>query len=286
MGFETILCAVDFSPQSYAALRTAVRLARANGGRLTVLYVEDPLLGSGAAASGYDTALLQKTNVVRLRRLMSRIATPAGLDRDAWKAEARIGQPAHTIVAVARQNSADLIVMGTKGRGGAAKVFFGSVAQAVLRRAPAPVLVVSRSTPQCETEPAERPNIIGGIELGPHSLFDARRMARAAEMIGGQLTLVHVLDRDSYVSIFADDDAQFAAAQQRLEIMARTVGAQSVVLSGRPEDEIAALASQTNAALVILALRRGRGIFGRRQGATTYRVLRSSKAPVLALPPG
>jgi hypothetical protein len=54
---------------------------------------------------------------------------------------------------------------------------------------------------------------------------------------------------------------------------------------GRPEDEIIAAASEARAGFIILALRRGRGIFGPRQGATTYRILCTSSIPVLALPP-
>ncbi len=283
--YQTILCAVDFSLQSYAALQTAVQIAKANGGRLTALRVEDPLLGAGAAASGYDTALLRKSTLAQMDRLMERMATPAGLNRDAWKVETLLGRPERTIIRFAKKIGADLIVMGTNGRRGPAKLFFGSVADAVLRRAPAPLLVVARSKPKRAQQHPQAGRIIGAIELGQQAQFDARRMARAAEMMGGQLTLVHVVYRAGDVPTVSYFEPQLAAAQKRLQSIAKSVGAESRVLLGRPEDEIAAAASDAKAGLIVLALRRGRGVFGPRQGATTYRVLCSSTIPVLALPP-
>ena len=147
-SFKSILSAVDFSLQSYAALQKAVQIARRSGGRLTALCVEDALISAGAAASGYDGALLRKSTLAQLERLMERMAKPSHLNRDAWKVETLLGKPAPTIVAFARKISADLIVMGTNGRTGPAKLFFGSVADSVLRHAPAPLLVVARGKPR------------------------------------------------------------------------------------------------------------------------------------------
>jgi nucleotide-binding universal stress UspA family protein len=131
--------------------------------------------------------------------------------------------------------------------------------------------------------------VVGAIELGEHDRGDARRMARAAAMMGGELELLHVVYRPEEMAIPASLDASFqrqlVAARKRLETIANGVGARSRVVSGRPEDEIAAAAARQKAGLIILALRRGRGIFGQHQGATTYRVLCSSGIPVLALPP-
>jgi nucleotide-binding universal stress UspA family protein len=250
-----------------------------------VLCVEDPLLGAGAAASGYDTASLRKSTRAQLDRLVERRAKAAGLSRGAWRVETLLGMPERTIINFAKKIASDLIVMGTNGRTGPAKLFFGSVVDAVLRRAPAPLLVVARSKPRHVDQSAQARPVIGAIELGEHARHDARRMARATEMMGGQLTLVHVVYRAGDVPTVSYYQPQLAAAQKRLQGIAKSVGAKSRVLLGRPEDEIAAAASEAKAGLIILALRQGRGIFGPRQGATTYRVLCSSTIPVLALPP-
>lgn len=289
-GFKSVLCAVDFSQQSYAALQTAVQITRRSGGHLTVLCVEDPLTSAGAAASGYDVELVKKATLGQLERLMAQMVTPAGLAADQWSVEALIGKAARSITNFARKMPADLIVMGTNGRTGPIKLLFGSVADAVLRRAPAPVLIVSRK----KLKPAEQSDavrsVIGAIELGDDDQADARRIARAAEKMGGPLTLLHVVYQATGVPALSPSldvyySQQLSAAETRLARIAKSVGAQSRIVLGRPEDEIAAVAEDTRAGLIILALRRGRGMFGPRQGATTYRVLCSSTIPVLALPP-
>ena len=289
-GFQSILCAVDFSPQSYAALQMAVEIAQGSGGRVTALCVEDPLLDAGAAASGYNTALLRKSTLAQLERLMKRMAEPAGLGRDAWQVESLFGTPSRTIVSLARRMSADLIAMGTNGRSGPAKLFFGSVANEVLRRAPAPVLVVARRRPRRGSPDARHSPVVGAIELGPDDREDARRMARAAAKTGGPLTLVHVVYRApglpaSSGAFDPDYERRLAEARKRLDRLAASVGAASRVVTGRVEDEIGRAATDAKAGLIILALRKGRGIFGPRQGSTTYRLLCTSAIPVLALPP-
>jgi nucleotide-binding universal stress UspA family protein len=289
-GFQSILCAVDFSPCSSAALQTAALIARRSGGHLTALCVEDPLLGAGAAAAGYDTTLLRKSTLDQLRRLMGRVATPAGLPPDAWRVDSIVGKPARAIVAFAKNMAADLIVMGTNGRQGPTKLFFGSVAEAVLRHAPAPLLVVARGRPGRRTRGAltHRP-VLGAIELGSDDRADARRMARAAEKIGGTLTLLHVVpSTPASTGVSSQVNAyqrELRSAQKRLQRLGKNVSATSRVGLGRPEEEIAAVASKLKAGMILLALRRGRGIFGPRQGTTTYRVLCASTVPVLALPP-
>jgi nucleotide-binding universal stress UspA family protein len=66
--------------------------------------------------------------------------------------EVRSGAPAQEIVAAAREAGADLIAMSTHGRGGLGRLIFGSVAEAVLREAEIPVLLM-RTT---EAEVARR----------------------------------------------------------------------------------------------------------------------------------
>jgi nucleotide-binding universal stress UspA family protein len=186
--------------------------------------------------------------------------------------------------------SADLIVMGTNGRRGPAKLFFGSVTQAVLRQTATPVLVVARSRPKRSVAKRQAHPVLAAIELGPNERTDAERMARAAALIGGPLTLLHVVRRvpdllGAPALVDPYHHRQLNEARKRLKTIAGGVGAASRVVLGIPEDEITAAASDMKAGLIVLALRRGRGLFGPRQGTTTYRILCASTTPVLALPP-
>jgi nucleotide-binding universal stress UspA family protein len=287
-GYQSILSAVDFSPQSSAALQMAAELTRRFGGHLTVLCV-DPLSGPGAVAVGYDQKLVRKSTLRQLDSLMERVVGPIGLGSNAWSVETVIGKPAHAIVKFARRINADLLVMGTNGRRGPAKLFLGSVAQAVLRQAPAPVLVVPRSQPRRAALKVQTRPVLGALELGANEVADARRIARAAAMLGGPLTLLHVVTRvpdllGSPAQVDPYHHRQLLAARKKIEQIANGVEAASRVALGIPEDEIADVASEMKAGLIVLALRRGRGLFGSRQGTTTYRILCASRTPVLALP--
>jgi nucleotide-binding universal stress UspA family protein len=289
-GYQSILSAVDFSPQSSAALQKAAELTRQSGGHLTALYVEDASVSLGAAAAGYSKTLLRKSNLKQLERLMDRIARSTNLPPDAWSVETVVGKPATDIVKFAKRMRADLIVMGTNGRRGPAKLFFGSVTQAVLRRTSTPMLVVARGWPKHLVPKRQASPVLAAVELGPNDRTDARRMARAAARIGGPLTLLHVVRRvpdllGTPALVDPYHHGQLNEARKRLKEIADQVGAASRVVLGIPEDEITATASEMKAGLIVLALRRGRGLFAPRQGTTTYRILCASTTPVLALPP-
>jgi nucleotide-binding universal stress UspA family protein len=290
-AFESVLCAVDFTPPSSAALQAAAGVVSRSGGHLTALCVEDPLLGAGASAVGYNTTLLRKSTIAQLQRLMHRVVPE--LPPDAWSVASVLGRPAAAILAFARRNNADLIVLGTNGRRGPAKFFFGSVAEAVLRRAQSPVLpvlIVPRGRPRRARKTAPTV-ILGAIDLGPNDRSDARSMADVARRLGAPLTLLHVVPRVAGPPFLAPqlerhDRQRFEAARARLTGIAKSVKASARVVLGYPDEEIPAAALDAEAGLIVLALRRGRGIFGRRQGTTTYHVLCGSPVAVLALPPG
>jgi nucleotide-binding universal stress UspA family protein len=71
------------------------------------------------------------------------------------------GKPAEVIVQVAKENRCDLIILGTHGRKGLARLFYGNVADSVTRLAPCPVLALRMSQTEAE-EPANR-------ESAPHT---------------------------------------------------------------------------------------------------------------------
>jgi nucleotide-binding universal stress UspA family protein len=62
--------------------------------------------------------------------------------------DARHGEPVREIVAAAREHGADMIAMTTHGRSGVSRLLFGSVAEAVLREAEIPVLMMKDTEPR------------------------------------------------------------------------------------------------------------------------------------------
>ncbi len=140
--FTTIVAATDFSPASEQALAYAEALAREFGSRLHLLHVvADPMLAAAwSEAYAYDLdKLAERMRVDAVRLLAERAAKISGV---VVTHEATIGKPADTIVAIASDLDADLIVVGTHGRSGVSHLLLGSIAERVVRTASCPVLTV------------------------------------------------------------------------------------------------------------------------------------------------
>jgi nucleotide-binding universal stress UspA family protein len=138
LTIKTILHPTDFSPGSKFAFRLACSLARDYDARLVVLHVGAPppaIIGEVLVAppplEDYEEALRQQ--LTRLRPKDPKVRVEHRLV---------IGDAAAEIVREAGAVKADVIVLGTVGRTGLARVFLGSAAEQVVRKAPCPVVTV------------------------------------------------------------------------------------------------------------------------------------------------
>jgi len=138
--FRSILCPVDFSANSRAALRYAAMLARLSDAHLIVLYVDDPLLAAVMAARKTAPAMIAATET-ELQRFVTealRGATPA----PAYTVMARAGTPAQEIGKIAERHGCDLIVIGYRGVGRTSRLLFGSTTEGVMRTTAVPVVAI------------------------------------------------------------------------------------------------------------------------------------------------
>jgi nucleotide-binding universal stress UspA family protein len=145
--YARILVPLDGSKLAERALPAAEELAKLMSAPLHLLRVVDPTQLDLAGYGTYESALAQGASSpflteegdaahAYLERMQARkIEQGLGTSTDV-----RYGVAAREIVAVAQPG--DLIVIGSHGRGGLARWFLGSVAEAVIRRAEASVLVV------------------------------------------------------------------------------------------------------------------------------------------------
>jgi nucleotide-binding universal stress UspA family protein len=148
--FRKILVAVDGSPTSNKGYKVAVDLAKSIGAKLVVLHVIDErAVGIGLSASGFVAPAYVEDVIAALRDAGRKVLAKAqreaqakGQAIDAHLVESLGNGVAHTILAQAKKQKADLIVLGTHGRRGLARVVVGSDAETVLREAAVPVLLV------------------------------------------------------------------------------------------------------------------------------------------------
>jgi nucleotide-binding universal stress UspA family protein len=178
---DVVLCGVDGSSAGFAALRQAIRLTPP-GGRLIAVTVYDPAL---AVHGGWDAP-----------RLAEQITREASAARDAAAAQlsgvagsqARlvVGDPASTLIALARRHRASLVVVGTHGHSRAAGIVLGGVATTLLHEAPCPVLVARPCT-----APERFPCTIAvGTDGSDHAQRAVLWAADAAARFGAKLRVV------------------------------------------------------------------------------------------------
>lgn len=136
----TIVCGVDFSRQSATALKYAASLARAWSGQVRVVHAIDPLLTAAAAA--YTRSTLDASAKVDLARFVRRAL--GDVRARPVRCVVRTGRAPDVLLSEAARARPSVIVMGTHGFRGVARLAFGSVAEAVVRRARVPVLVIPR----------------------------------------------------------------------------------------------------------------------------------------------
>lgn len=140
---RNVLIAIDDGPPSSWALSAGTKLAREIGGAVVFLHVVVPpeVGASEIAFAVIDDLIKQARADGRCLLDAAKRRVPASLPVSAVLRE---GFPATEIMAQARDSNADYIVMGTRGGGRWAHFILGSVADAVIREAPCPVLAVSR----------------------------------------------------------------------------------------------------------------------------------------------
>jgi nucleotide-binding universal stress UspA family protein len=284
MQIRSILCPIDFSDTSRAALHTAACFARQFKAPVAVAFVQDPLLAAAAAQMDLPSG----------EQEVARFIASTGDDalRDARVLIETDRQVADRIVALAARERADLIVLGAHGLSGIRKAFFGSTTARVLRQSTVPLLIVppaASADKACDLEGLGAILVLTDFrEAAGHA---ARAAARLAKAIDAPLVLVHVLPDVPMPASWSGRAA--GLAQKRLDeahaAMVRALApleaigpVESMVLQGSIPAVVADVVGRRHAGLIVMGLSAGDG--RAQPGAVAYPVICSAAVPVLAIP--
>lgn len=137
-GFDRLVVGFDGSPSSARAARFALELGRRAGARLWLVHAHqpNPQLAEPLTEEEADSPARA------IARTMERIVREAGAVGVRAEAVSREGPAAEVLLALSREVGAGAIVVGTRGLGGAARLFLGSVSSKVVAEATVPVTVV------------------------------------------------------------------------------------------------------------------------------------------------
>ena len=143
--YQRILVATDGSDTSDRAVREAVGLAKEGRSSLRIVHVLDPITFSTDTPqgfTGYEAAL--RAAGEQILGAAGETADKAGVacETQLLEVEEHGRRVADEIARDAQDWEAELIVIGTHGRRGLSRFFLGSVAESVIRIAPAPVLLI------------------------------------------------------------------------------------------------------------------------------------------------
>lgn len=138
----TLVVGVDFSEPSKKALDAAVALAKGLGASLVLVHANAPF-PVGAKRGHLDPVSQLKSDIdaADVAKLSATWAKQAG-KTVAVEVVAREGKPADVVIAVGRERKALYVVVGSRGHSGIKRAVLGSVAEAIVRESPIPVLVV------------------------------------------------------------------------------------------------------------------------------------------------
>lgn len=289
---STILCAVDFSEESRLALKYAGMGAKLYGARLIVLHAQRFELPAYFTPAQIET-LTQQLDSARagaedlLRQYSGSVLGPLA---DSLPTTYTVvdQHPVDAILETTSREGANLIVLGTHGRGGAKRLWLGSVAENVATHSEVPVFVVRQK--QHEFIDAENPGsplrlrtIVVPVDFSETSRAALRVSLSIAERFEAKLVPVCVVPGDAASDLRTSE----AMLKEWLgQVHASRCIVEAVTRAGHAAEQILSLINETRADLAVLGAENSRSTGHPLLGRTTKLVLRQAPVPVLVVPPG
>lgn len=295
--FKHILCPTDLSDASAPALSYGAAFAVWYGAQLSLLHVVptfDAIQVPPSTLGGAVQVVYPSTREEVLASMRKQAdATGASAVNPYYVAEA--GDPIDTIVDQALGMSADLLVVGTHGRSGFNRLLHGSVTEAVLHRAPCPVLTVPPQSADAPGNVAFK-RIVCAMDFSPASMQALGFALDLARQADGTVTLLHAVEGlpDEEPRVHAHFNvAEYRTyliedARARLEKLVagepRTwCEIEPLVTVGRGYREILRVAAERDASLIAMGAQGRGGVGLTLLGSSTHQVIRAATCPVLTV---
>lgn len=289
---STVLCAVDFSEESRLALKYAGTGATLYGARLVVLHAQRFELPAYFTPDQIET-LTKELDSARAGaedslRQYSRSALGPLADSLPISYMVVDQHPVDAILETTGRVSASLVVLGTHGRGGAKRLWLGSVAENVATHSEVPVFVVRQK--QHDFIDVANPGsslrlrtIIAPVDFSEASRSVLRVSASIAERFQAKVVPVCVVRQDAASDLRSSE----AMLKEWLgQVNAARCIVEPVTRVGHAAEQIMALINETKADLAVLGAENSRSAGHPLLGRTTKLVLRQAPVPVLVVPPG
>lgn len=299
IAFRHLVCPIDFSETATRALAYATALAKWYEAQLTVVHVV-PVFDESMESSlplvkderRTPYAPIRADVLAEMRRVTEQVGAAAL--NPALLAEE--GRTHAVIVSRAASEQADLLVLGTHGRGGFNRLLLGSVAEKVMRTAPCPVLTVPPSVPPMTPAPITFKKILCPIDFAPSSLKAFAYALDLGRQANGCVTVLHALEHmddeepNEHVDASVRDHRQqvIDGARQRLHALVSEESRSwcdidEIVTIDRAHKATLHRAATVGTDLIVMGAQ-GRGVVELMlYGSSTQHVVRAATCPVLTV---
>ena len=285
VSLRHIMVMTDFSEASDLALDYALALARRYEARIYLTHVltqdayqmAEPALAEMTYEKMRQAAEQSITDILvsgKLRGVAHEVLLSEGY---LWP----------TIEKLIKEYQIDLVVTGTHGRGEFKKVFLGSVAEEVFRRANCAVLTIGPQARKRAPEELELNDILFATDFGPGAARAAKFAFSLAQEHGARLTVLHVVQPAvAHTREGEERLRQIHVAGMKQFMPAETENWCKVdfrVAFGAAVEEIFNEAQDTGADLIVMGAKTRRTLAGHRPLSIAYGVVTKSKCPVLTV---
>jgi len=277
--FRKILCPVDFSENSIAALDRAAELAQQNDALLFVMHVEFVPMNSPSELAQYSNVSMEPD-----QRKLERIAA-AHLANMQHQLLVRSGWPGGEIVSAARELDADLVVIATHGWWTGVERRLGNTAEHVIRTSPSSVLSFANGT-----KIGALKRILCPIDFDENSMAALKFARPLADEYRATISLLHIVPASIKTSGVLpqpsatewDEDTRTQLAKIAAENLA-DARRELVVRRGDPGEMILEAVKELHSDLVVMATHGRTGLSYLFLGSVAARVVSESTVPVLTI---
>jgi nucleotide-binding universal stress UspA family protein len=283
---KNILFATDFSPAATGARPYAAELAKRLGAKLYALHVMAPIVNPMTEPATW--AVIEKaTKAEAEEQRETLLKSFPGIQPEVLIEE---GDLWSILTATVDENKIDLIVLGTRGRSGVRKLFLGSTAEEIFRKAHCAVLTVGPFSPKEPPQRGEFREILYATDFSPESVAAVHYAISLAQEFQAHLTLLHVIPDAKPGDLVHPAELLTSSAKLLRDLVPSEAELwcepRYEVEHGAVAEKILEVAEHMRADLIVLGVRRHGGFPGAATHlpiATAHKVVSHATCPVLTM---
>ena len=281
--FDNVLYATDFSQTAESAIPFVKKIARHFSSNVLAFHVKPPVVNPMTQPATWPVDIEAAKAVDREHRLDLLHA----FDEFNTDVEIDEGDIRSNLEKAIRTHDTDLVVIGTHGRTGVARILLGSIAEEIFRTVQCPVLTVG---PHSDPAKSNIKKILFATDFASEAPLAATYAVSLAQEFQAELTMMHVVQEPKPGEFSMWSNVQESTKKLLQNLIPADAGAwckpEFFVERGEAADRILDLANLRDVDLIVLGARPEEGVPGAATHlgiATAHRVVANAKCPVLTV---